>query len=35
MEIRLIVAFVLLALLGLVALAGVIVVSRARRDHRR
>jgi hypothetical protein len=35
METRLIIAYILLALLGLVALAGAIVVARARRDHRR
>lgn len=35
METRLIVAYSLWALLGLVALAGIVIVARVRRDHRR
>ena len=35
MEIRIVIACVLFALLVLVAIAGGVVIARARRDHRR
>lgn len=34
METRIVIAYVLIALLGLVAIAAGLVVARARRDHR-
>ncbi len=35
MEIRTIIACVLMALLALIAIGGLVVLARARRDHRR
>jgi hypothetical protein len=35
MEVRIIIAYLLIAVLALVAIASIVVVARARRDHRR
>ena len=35
METRLVIAYILIGVLALVALAGAVVVARVRRDHRR